>query len=269
MDDLWLRLEHSAERPLAAADRHACAVRAWGCVQATPSQIDELRRRPGPVGKTPWAPNFLRPCDGQTVVGIAAVLRAIADFGLDSCSFGEWGVLAAPRFVGRLIVVSTVSKFLSQGASGISPHLIPQESLHSLSGAISVGLGIRGPNFGVGGGPRAVIEGLLMALTVLDRGDLPGVWLILTQWSPEPIPNETGASPVPTTCQAVALALAPQTADAPGWQLRLGPRVAGGSPHRWEASAMDGDPAVAGMAEFLTCSAVPTMAAGPAPRRVA
>ena len=49
--------------------------------------------------------------------------------------------------------------------------------LHALSGTVSMGLQIRGPNFGVGGGPHGPGEALLAAAALLQRGTLPGAWL--------------------------------------------------------------------------------------------
>jgi hypothetical protein len=152
---------------------------------------------------------FLRNADEQTVVGVAAVLRAIGDPALRDQRFAEWGVLAAPQFPGRLVGAAAFSKFQREGAATVSPHIIPQHSLHSLSGAVSVVLGMHGPNFGVGGGPEAMAEAFTAALTFLDHDTLAGLWLVLTGWDPEPVPDGSGSTSSESVCRGVALALVP------------------------------------------------------------
>jgi hypothetical protein len=137
------------------------------------------------------------------------VLRAIGGPALRDEPFDEWGVLAAPQFPGRLVGAAAFNKFARDGAATVSPHVIPQHSLHSLSGAVSVVLGLHGPNFGVGGGPEGLAEAFTAALTFLDHDTLPGLWLVLTGWDPEPVPDGTGSTSSESVCRGVALALVP------------------------------------------------------------
>jgi hypothetical protein len=88
-----------------------------------------------------------------------------------------------------------------------------------VSSAISVGLGMHGPNFGIGSGPESLAEGLTVALSFLDGFTVPGLWLVLTQWDTEPIPDGEGGSHSDSLCRAVALALVPGTTA--GATLRL------------------------------------------------
>ncbi len=174
-----------------------------------------LRQRPGPPCGEPLTASALKHLDEQTLVGLAAVYHAIAQHGLSETCFTDWGILAAPRFLGRANLAVALHRFHLEGAWGISPHLIPHHSLHSLSGTISQALKVHGPNFGVGGGPHAADEGLLTAAALLAGDTVPGVWLILTGYSPELIPENPGTqgtqangkqTPFPD-CGAVALAL--------------------------------------------------------------
>jgi hypothetical protein len=85
-------------------------------------------------------------------------------------------------------------------------------------------LKIHGPNFGVGGGPDSESEVLRAASALLADAHLPGLWVILTAWDPEPIPDLDGRNTRVSFCRAVALAL---TAPRPDWQgsrIRLLPR---------------------------------------------
>jgi hypothetical protein len=76
-------------------------------------------------------------------------------------------------------------------------------------------LKINGPNFGVSGGRHAADEALLVAATLLAGDRVPGVWLVLTGYDPEPIPEKSGEGPAKSNgrpapvpvCRALALAL--------------------------------------------------------------
>ena len=169
-----------------------------------------LRRKPGPIpqGWTPPSPSLLRNSDEQTIAGLCAVFTAIEKIGLPRDGYEGWGVVAASRFLGRANLARALENFLAEGVWGTSPHLIPHFALHSASGTISLGLGLHGPNLGVGGGLHAAAEGFLAALTWLSIGNVPGVWLVLSGWSPELVPPRGGDSPAPRECQALAIGLA-------------------------------------------------------------
>jgi hypothetical protein len=162
---------------------------------------------------------FLKHADEQTVVGLSAVLQAIENHGLTRHDFRAWGVVGVPRYFGRGAFAIALERFRAEGAWGISPHLIPHRTLHSLSGSVSQALKIHGPNFGAGGGPASVSEGLLCAAALLAGGTVPGVWLVLTGWQPELAVDRQGNPTTPdVACQGVALALVPPMA---GPRLRL------------------------------------------------
>jgi hypothetical protein len=182
---------------------------AAGVVAASLAELPALRDQPGGPNAPPVPSRFLRHSDEQTVVGLAAVLRAMDNVALRDMRYGDWGVVAAPVFPGRMSGAGTFTKFREGGCAAISPHIIPQNSLHSVAGAISICLGMHGPNFGIGGGPDALAEGLTVALGLVDQSSLPGLWLVLTQWSPEPVPDGRGSTQTETTCHGVALALLP------------------------------------------------------------
>lgn len=193
--------------------------------RARPAEIPALRKRPGPVpegwSRTPVS--LLRYADEQTVAGTAAVFQAIAAMGASPEAFAGWGIVAASRYLGRASLAAALRSFGVEGVWGTSPHLIPHFALHSPSGTISLALGSRGPNLGVGGGLHAASEGFLAALTWLSAGVVPGVWLVLSGWSPELVPTGPSDAPdAPATgdaeieCQALALALRPPGAREDG-----------------------------------------------------
>ncbi|MHB1423224.1 MAG: hypothetical protein ACYC3I_08530 [Gemmataceae bacterium] len=179
---------------------------AHAVVRVSLESLPELRRKPGPVPGEPLPTYFLKHADEQTVAALCAVYHAIHEAGLQTTCFRDWGVVAAPLFLGRAAMAAALQRFAVEGAWGVSPHLIPHRSLHSISGTISQALKIHGPNFGVGGGPGGQSEILLAATALLEGKGLPGVWVVLTGLEPELPPDEAGRL-VPGT-QAVGQALA-------------------------------------------------------------
>jgi hypothetical protein len=200
-----------------------CDVAGCGVVRAGPEAVAALRQDPGAVPGGPLPPSLLRHADEQTVVALAAVLRAVAEHNLTGTRFPDWGVLAAPRFLGRVASAVALHQFRTEGAWGVSPHLIPQRSLHAVSGTISQALKLHGPNFGVGGGPGGVTEALLAAAALLADGDLPGAWVVATGWDPEPEPDLEGRPQRLGVCTGVALALIPPRDDPHGLRLHVDP----------------------------------------------
>ncbi|MCX7403484.1 MAG: hypothetical protein NTY87_10345 [Planctomycetia bacterium] len=212
-----------------------CAIVTHASVEANLLQIAQLRELPDrlspavgvvsddvpPLG--PQLPKrFLRHCDEHTVVAMAAVLAAMHTLPESLSDMSRWGVLAAPCLAGRLLSARTLAQLPKTGAAGVSPHLIPQCSLHAMASAVSVGLGMHGPNMGVGGGPEAVAEGFVTALSMLGEPDVPGLWLVLTQWDDEPIPDGAGGATNGPLCRSVAMALVATTSVSSDGPTTLG-----------------------------------------------
>jgi hypothetical protein len=191
-----------------------CAVRShvagWAAYRFSAAELPSLRQKPGLFLGAPLPPSSLKHSDEQTIAGLVAVSRAIDKHGLNHVDFRSWGVIAAPRYLGRATLAVALARFATEGAWGISPHLIPHRSLHSPSGTISQVLKINGPNYGVGGGADGAAEALVTASAMLADGEVPGLWLVLTGFDPELVPTNPGAeeAPLPSSdCIAVALAL--------------------------------------------------------------
>ena len=182
------------------------------------------------------------------MVSLAAVFAAIKRFQLGDRDFTAWGVAAAPRWIGRPRAVAALNRFHNEGLPGASPMIVPHLSLHAVSGTISQALRIHGPNFGVGSGTGHLAEGLLAALALLAEGRVPGLWLTLSQWDPEPAPDTLGQVPADCVCSAVALALEPTAAEDSGPRLRLLPPAP--LPHQTGSP-----PDVRRLADFLDGSA--------------
>jgi hypothetical protein len=199
-------------------------------LRVRPAEFPALRKRPGPVpeGWSRAPASLLRYSDEQTVASTAAVFAAIQAMGTGPDAFERWGAVAASRYLGRASLAAALRSFKAEGVWGTSPHLIPHFALHSPSGTISLALGLHGPNVGAGGGLHGAAEGFLAALTWLTAGVVPGVWLVLSGWSPELIPERkagpaAASPPEEIECQALALALRP--VGAGGGPASIGPRV--------------------------------------------
>lgn len=201
-------MNHQASsRPtVPAGSRVAC----HALVECRASALGDLRGRAAPVGAPPIPPRFLRHADEHTVVGLHAVLEAIAS-GPSQPDLSRHAVIAAPCQSGRLAAARTLSQLPAGGAVTVSPHVVPQCSLHSVAGAVSVALGMHGPHLGVGGGPDALAEGLLAAATLLNHGDpeCTAAWLVATDWDEEPSLDAAGQPHGDPVCRALAVQLVP------------------------------------------------------------
>ena len=187
------------------------SVAAHQVLAADVEKLNQWRKQPGSNIST----SSLRQSDEQTIAALKAIGEAIADSPLQDQSLTDWGVIAAPRFLGRVMMGQVLPKFRQEGAWGVSPHLIPHRSLHSMSGTLSQVLGMRGPNFGVGGGITAAAEAMFLASSLLTD-QLPGLWVVMTGYHPERMPDHEDQ---PSQCLAVALAL------QPAWGRIAGPRL--------------------------------------------
>ena len=185
--------------------------------------VPELRRKPAPWCDPPLPLNSLKQSDEQTIAAISAVYHALHHYGLDAHAFRDWGVLAAPYYMGRSAVAAGVYRYQNEGAWGASPHLPAHRSLHSPSGTISQLFKFRGPNIGVCGGPGCTTEVLTAAAALIDRKRIQGIWVVLTAFDPDlPPADRTGAHAPGTYCAALALALTPpRPAIATGIRLRV------------------------------------------------
>src|SRR5262249_43074602 len=139
--------------------------------------------------------------------GVAAMLRAIESRSWQGDPLRDWAVIGCPRFLGRMIITALLTRYFEDAKYSINPHVIPNYSLHSTSGAVSVGFTMHGPNFGVGGGPGNLPEGLLTGLSLVGEGRHPGVWVLLSEFDPEPRPDKAGKPTNAVHVYAAALAL--------------------------------------------------------------
>jgi hypothetical protein len=203
----------------------SCSVGAFGVVRATPKDVADLRKNPGPEYAGAIPVSLLNHSDEQAVTALSAVLHAVHDFGLAGQSFTDWTVVAAPRFAGRVFIAGSFDRYRRLGPLSVSPIIIPFYSQHAVSSMISMALRIHGPSVGAGAGYNGFVQALLVGLALRQENDSPGVWVVATGWDPELVPDAAEDAPTPV-CHAAALALLPDEAGAHGSCLRLVPRAA-------------------------------------------
>lgn len=234
----------------------SCSVNAFGVVRVPFDGIADLRKSPGarPPGIERIPHSLLKHADHQTLLALAALLKAAEDFGLEG-PFQDWGVIAAPRFLGRVGIAGPFLKFQRSGASVVSPLIIPTMSLHAVAGSLSLAIKARGFHFGVGGGPGHLAEALTAGLASLDEPGVPGIWVVATGFDPEPIPDLTGNVLASATGFGVALAISAGR-ETPGasMTLRLNPGAATVKATGPASDAQGGEPLtpLIALADFLT-----------------
>lgn len=207
--------------PPSPAGADPCGIVGHAACAARLSEIAALRDAAGPPGVPALPPRFLRHCDEQTVVGIHAVLRAIAALPNAGGGVGGDAVVAASCQAGRIMAAKSLALLKTGGAVTVSTHIVPQASLHSVAGAVSVALGMHGPHLGVSGGVDALAEGLLAAITLAADAGAPRVWLVVSEWDDEPVLDATGAAIDDPVCRALALAIEPGSTAALGLEVHL------------------------------------------------
>jgi len=210
---------------LGAAAPPACGIAAHAHFAAPLSAVSALRDAPLPAGCPPLPPRFLRHCDEHTVVGIHALLRVIAGRP-GRAALHDDAIVAASCQAGRLMAAKSLAQLKTGGAVTVSTHIVPQASLHSLAGAASVALGMHGPHLGVSGGPGALAEGIVAAVTLVQAAGVPRAWLVVTEWDEEPALDPQGTPLGDPLVRAVALAVEPGDDSALSIDIRS-PEIAG------------------------------------------
>jgi hypothetical protein len=199
-----------------------CRVATAAVVRGSAEQVATWRKQPVVVGAQKMPVSFLKQSEDQTVVAVQAVLSALERQGWHDRSFADWGVIAAPNLFGRFSIAHSILRYAQEGAWGVSPNLIPHQSLHAMSGTVSQALKIYGPNFGISGAPNALPDAFLIAAAMVTDRQLPGLWLVLSGHESEWIPACEGANPPAPVCRAVALALTPAEENEGGLYLSIG-----------------------------------------------
>src|SRR5438105_12579195 len=118
-------------------NKDECAIVAWGTARATLEGIGRLRKELGPARPKTMDFQLLKHADEHTVLALAAMLDGLTAFPPDY-DFGDWGVVAAPRWPGRSGTACALERYRADGPRGVSPMAIPNVCLHSPSGTVSL-----------------------------------------------------------------------------------------------------------------------------------
>jgi hypothetical protein len=194
-----------------------CLVESYASASAHASEIDTLAREKHTHGCHSLPPRFLRHADEQTVIGMHSIIQAMAADTQDSRDIRNDAVVAATCLGGQPSAARTMIGLRDKGPVAVTPHIVPQCSLHSVASAASVGFGMHGPNFGVGGGPHAPAEGFLLALTLAPMlartSPSSRIWLVCTGWDQQPCLDAAGILTNDPICRGMTFVLKPEKAQ--------------------------------------------------------
>ena len=205
-------------------DLPSCGVLAAGGVRVPWAEIPNLRKSFGSHRGQALAP-LVRQSDEQTVLALAAVMRAVDGAGWRERSFANWGVVASGRSFGRMRFDTAIERYRRLKTRGASPLVVPHLSLHALSGTLSIALGMHGPNYGVSGQADHLGETLLAGLGLIEREDVDGLWVVACDFDPEPTLDADGEPASDVVGHAAALAI---NREASTIELTLGPGIQSG-----------------------------------------
>ncbi|MFM7070209.1 MAG: hypothetical protein ACKO38_00240 [Planctomycetota bacterium] len=192
-----------------------CPVAAWGHATVPFAGFDDWRKANCQKRQSAAFAQTCKLGDEQTMVAAEAMFRAIDSAGWSGRSFEEWGIVAAPQFLGRLRMWSAIERYRALEVRGASPRHIPTVSQHAVAGTLSVIFQCRGPCFGAGGSQGSLLDGFVNASSLAAGGMAPGFWLAISQWSPEPLPQASDAENAEARCHAAVLALLPPVPAGP------------------------------------------------------
>lgn len=201
-------------------DSLECAVTSYATARIPYDDVQPLRKQsemlPGNLGNS-----VLRHSDEQTLTALVAIKDAIERFESPPDHFHDWGVVFSSRYLGRTAFAQSLNKFAVDGPWNVSVQVVPNRSLHSPASMLGLALGCHGPCVGVGGGLDGETDAWLTATSLLDRHQLPGMWLIFSGWEPDERIDIEGTPLTETTCTALVLALQPGSGTTGAARLKI------------------------------------------------
>lgn len=209
-----------------------CVLAASSWLSAPASSLSALRAQVANTYRETLTSGTIKQCGEQGLLALLAVHQALHDAGMRAEDCRSWALVAAPRAIGRQRVAEALAKFKEAGSWSVSPHLIPNTSLHSLAGVLSQALRQNGPNIGAGGLLGTEGEALWAAFPLLSSGDWPGAWVIFSGWETESLDRKD------VRCQAVVLGLQAQSARPELPQLTFHPSASMGQGVRFSLESL-------------------------------
>lgn len=201
-------------------DSLECAITSYATARIPYDDVQPLRKQsdvlPGNLGNS-----VLRHSDEQTLTALVAIKDAIERFESPPEHFHDWGIVFSSRYLGRTAFAQSLNKFAVDGPWNVSVQVVPNRSLHSPASMLGLALGCHGPCVGVGGGLDGETDAWLTATSLLDRHQLPGMWLIFSGWEPDERIDIEGTPLTETTCTSLVLALQPDSQTTGAARLKI------------------------------------------------
>jgi hypothetical protein len=197
-----------------------CAVTSYAAIKLNLQEAQQHKKQsdalPGNLGNT-----VLRHADEQTLTALIAMKKAIDRFESVPEQFGDWGIVASSRYLGRSAFAQALNKFAAEGPWNVSVQVVPNRSLHSPASMIGLALGCHGPCIGVGGGRDGEPDAWLTAMSLLDQKLVAGMWVVFTGWEPDEEIDTQGTPLTDSNCTALVLALQSSEANAGSARLKI------------------------------------------------
>jgi hypothetical protein len=198
---------------------------AGGTARLTVAELAESRKELMKYLPKSLSPQLLRHSDEQTLASLVAISEAIQNANMAKSDFNEWAIVSASRNLGRSAFAAVIDKYRDEGPWGVSVHVIPHCTAHSVAGTISLVLKSHGPCIGVGVGDDLEVDALLSTACILQRPDWFGAWVVFSAWSPELVIDTTGRPTSDSMCLAAAIAVTRE------WSACSIGRISFGRPH--------------------------------------
>jgi hypothetical protein len=178
---------------------------AGGTARLTSPELAKCRKELMENLPKPLSPQFLRHSDEQTLTSLLAISEAIRSANMTSSVFQDWAIVSSSRNLGRSAFAAVVDKYRDEGPWGVSVHVIPHCTAHSVAGTISLALESHGPC--IGAGLQDDSDALLAAACILQRPNWFGAWVVFSTWSSDLAIETKVRTNSESTCLAAAIAV--------------------------------------------------------------
>ena len=180
---------------------------AGGTARMTIPELAKSRKELMQFLPKPLSPQLLRYSDEQTLASLVAISEAIRSVNMTNNDFHDWAIVSSSRSLGRSAFAAVIDKYQDEGPWGVSVHVIPHCTSHSVAGTISLALESHGPCIGAGVAGNDELDALLAAACILRQPDWFGAWIVFSAWSPELAIDKTGRPISESLCLAAAIAV--------------------------------------------------------------
>jgi hypothetical protein len=180
---------------------------AGGTARMTIPELAKSRKELMQFLPKPLSPQLLRYSDEQTLASLVAISEAIRSANMTNNDFHDWAIVSSSRSLGRTAFAGVIDKYQDEGPWGVSVHVIPHCTSHSVAGTVSLALQSHGPCLGAGVAGNDELDALLAAACILRQPDWFGAWIVFSAWSPELEIDKAGRPVSESLCLAAAIAV--------------------------------------------------------------